>query len=118
MCWAGSGGAGYSRVPACIVFLSPSCFACLSFLSIFAWMVRSVAAVSSASWAKRSFVALRERRLRDCVMAQCSLRLGSLTSRLFLFRNLLALFARLREADGDGLLAAFHLTALAALAAL
>src|SRR5580704_8266708 len=37
---------------------------------------------------------------------------------LFLFRNLLAFFPRLGEADGDGLLAAFHLAALTAFAAL
>src|SRR5580693_2190414 len=37
---------------------------------------------------------------------------------LFLFRNLLAFFARLGEADGDGLRAAFHLAALTAFAAL
>src|ERR1700722_18496730 len=42
----------------------------------------------------------------------------SLKSRLFLFRNLLAFFARLGEADGDGLLAAFYLAALTAFAAL
>src|SRR4051812_9669960 len=35
-----------------------------------------------------------------------------------LLRHLLALLARLRQADGDGLLAALHLAALAAAAAL
>src|ERR1700734_111952 len=37
---------------------------------------------------------------------------------LFLFWNLLAFFARFGETDGDGLLAAFHLAALTAFAAL
>src|ERR1700685_3366699 len=142
MCWAGSGGAGYSRVPACIGFLSPLRFALVFFPSILAWIVRSLAAASSAPWAKRPLAALRESRVLDCVMARGSLLFGLLTSRtergsshnwsdlrwvlyagprrarLFLFRNLLAFFACLGEGDRDGLLAAFHRAALAAFAAL
>src|ERR1700685_2967722 len=81
MCWAGSGGAGYSRVPACIGILSPLRFALVFFPSILAWMVRSLAAASSAPWAKRPLAALRESRVLDCVMARGSLLFHLLTSR-------------------------------------